>query len=537
MSSKKGNLLFISLLILIWGVALFLTNPSGNFPLNDDWMYSRQVYQLYTNHTYHIVNEYSPVLVSQVLWGTLFCLPYGFSFIALRISGILLGLVGSIVFYLLINRLLNNKLLSFLCSLLLVCNPFFFCLSNSFMTDVPFLTFSLISLILFIKALEKPGTNILLLASFAAIMATFIRQFGVIIPIAYGMVILLQRKQPLREKILNILPAIIIGTLLYVGLQILKSIGFGAYDRTEIGTFITDPLLFLQIKIRTGLALYYSGFFLLPLLILLKNPLKNTSQRQKIFIGIFSALFIIPLYSAWELLPLGNYLNTGGIGPITLKFEQEHLPDFPQPIIIALRTIALAGALLLLVHTGKAFSEMIEAIRKKTITESLRRKIFVTLCLMGYTFLVSVPYFFFDRYTLYFLPFFLIIILPGQIELVNLKLRRVAVSATVLFVFMAYSVIGTHDYFSWQRARWDALHYLTEEKKISAHDIDGGYEFNGWYIGVKYPEKPGRSWWFVDKDDYTVTQNMQDGYTAITFGYDKYYPFGSNEIYILYKDK
>ena len=243
---------------------LFVTNPTGNFPLNDDWMYSKQVLQLLQNHTYKIVNEYSPVLVSQVFSGALFCLPFGFSFIALRISGIVLGILGTIVFYLLLNRITNNKPLSFFCSLLIACNPFFFCLSNSFMSDVPFLSFSLISILLFFQQLEKPSLLLLLLASTASAVASLTRQFGVIIPMAYAIVMVVQNRKNIKNHLISFLPVIIIGLILFFTMLYLKRNGFGSYDKTELSTFLTDPLFFSQISARTGLTLYYSGFFCYP---------------------------------------------------------------------------------------------------------------------------------------------------------------------------------------------------------------------------------------------------------------------------------
>ena len=41
---------------------------------------------------------------------------------------------------------------------------------------------------------------------------------------------------------------------------------------------------------------------------------------------------------------------------------------------------------------------------------------------------------------------------------------------------------ATHDYLSWNRVRWQALHNLMQEPQISPNDIDGGFEFNGWYL-------------------------------------------------------
>lgn len=68
-----------SVLFLLLGflTVLLLTNPAGNFPLNDDWSYSQAVRDLVQNHKYLLTNSTSMPLLTQVLWGALFSLPAG----------------------------------------------------------------------------------------------------------------------------------------------------------------------------------------------------------------------------------------------------------------------------------------------------------------------------------------------------------------------------------------------------------------------------------------------------------------------------
>ena len=41
----------------------------------------------------------------------------------------------------------------------------------------------------------------------------------------------------------------------------------------------------------------------------------------------------------------------------------------------------------------------------------------------------------------------------------------------------AFAAASAHDYFAWNRARWDGLTFLLE--RGSVQEIDGGYEFAG----------------------------------------------------------
>ncbi|HXB11286.1 MAG TPA: hypothetical protein VNZ45_04825, partial [Bacteroidia bacterium] len=66
--------------------------------------------------------------------------------------------------------------------------------------------------------------------------------------------------------------------------------------------------------------------------------------------------------------------------------------------------------------------------------------------------------------------------------------------------------------------------------------IDGGYEFNGWYLIKWYPARAGKSWWYVDDDEYIVSFAEVDGYACIKrYGYANYLPCGNRNILILHR--
>jgi hypothetical protein len=73
-----------------------LVNPTGNFPILDDWSYGRSVKTLVEQGTLQYDGWNAPTLFFQVLYGALFCLPFGFSFEALRISTLVAGLAGGL---------------------------------------------------------------------------------------------------------------------------------------------------------------------------------------------------------------------------------------------------------------------------------------------------------------------------------------------------------------------------------------------------------------------------------------------------------
>ena len=63
-----------------------IIRPFQNAPFVDDWVYAWSVENLLAHGRVEVLNYSDNVNVAQVLWGALACLPFGFSFTALRIS-------------------------------------------------------------------------------------------------------------------------------------------------------------------------------------------------------------------------------------------------------------------------------------------------------------------------------------------------------------------------------------------------------------------------------------------------------------------
>lgn len=132
----------------------------------------------------------------------------------------------------------------------------------------------------------------------------------------------------------------------------------------------------------------------------------------------------------------------------------------------------------------------------------------------------------FDRYLLFLMPLAvaIIILLVRDAGLGNAVYPFRLLASASLILYAAFAIAGTHDYMSWNRARWQGLNDLEREQHVSADDIDdidGGYEFNSWYLyDSRYQGTPGKSGWYVFGDDYMVTFGPVTQYTEL-----KRYPF------------
>ena len=76
--------------------------------------------------------------VGPAIWGAAWSLVFGFSFATLRLSTLVLALVGCGALYLILRELEASPRVALLGALSVAANPVFFLLSSSFMTDVPF---------------------------------------------------------------------------------------------------------------------------------------------------------------------------------------------------------------------------------------------------------------------------------------------------------------------------------------------------------------------------------------------------------------
>jgi 4-amino-4-deoxy-L-arabinose transferase-like glycosyltransferase len=221
--------LLLSLAVV--ATAVVIINPVGDFPLNDDWSYGSAVKGLVEQGVYRLSDWTAMPLFTQAMWGSLFCLPTGFSFTALRFSTLAMSLLA-LVFLLLMLRRTGETRTSVLLTggLILLFNPIWLGLSHTFMTDVHFIALALVSLYLLALGMESRNRLALAGGILFALLATLVRQTGILIPVAFGFGYLSQR-QP-RPWQLG----------LAIGFLVLVVGGYLAYSRILADTVGTDVI-------------------------------------------------------------------------------------------------------------------------------------------------------------------------------------------------------------------------------------------------------------------------------------------------------
>lgn len=507
---RHTDLVMVGLLTLFWLLLIIVVNPIGNFPLNDDWAFGWTVKTLLTTGQFYLSDWTAPNLLPQGLFGTLFTLPFGFSFTALRFSTLTLGLLGVLATYGLLREV-NAGLGTALCgALILALNPLYFPLANSFMTDIPSFTFFMASIYCMIRGLKRRSTLLLGIGILLTFIAILNRQSSVIIIPAF--ILAYFRSNGISTR--TICTAIIIGVsaiVVYVSYsqwlefagrtpimynmqinQLLASYSRGIFDIAK--TYAWNIVII-------GV---YAGLFLFPLsIILFAIQYKNLSPWQK-QMEVLPALFVVAtaaiFFATNKPMPLiGNILNFADVGGQSLSGYD----SFLEPASIALirqgwqllTVLGVIGAALLLNCVLVITSQQLgsDHYAKKLSTNSETGSnwllIFITaLILMYFLGIAGLDRsYWFDRYLILFLPLVMMGASISTAKLRNSKIGSGAIcGAVVLLLFYGgVTIAGTHDHLASNRVLWQALKNTMEDGKVRPDQIDGGFEFNGWYFGNK----------------------------------------------------
>ena len=536
LQKNLANLLHPAVVIfLLWLIALIIINPIGEFPLNDDWAYSLVVKEWLDTGVYHVSDWPAMSLFAQICWGTLFAKVFGFSFTALRFSTLVIGAVGVLAFGKILKELHITAPYRALAMGVLLFNPLFLHLSCTFMTDVPFLSTCVIATYFYLKFIQHEGVYWWLLALFFSCSAMLIRQLGLFVPLAFTLALLFNFKSVKTSTLL----LSVLGVLLtYASLK-----GYTYYlDQTtgipsafsQVGSIMDrlKPAYVYDSSIKFGgIYLMYIGIFLLPIL------LTRFWTKSKLFYCVYGVILLgvaFLVYQSWNRLPLGNTIYDLGIGVVTLPDVLKGLSSFSGLVpwlSIVLKTLVVLGILLLSGHLAKGFKFLFIAAKHKLSKEQIF-KLGALFFVLGYAFFLIIDYYRFDRYMLPILPFLMMLILPKHPTKKRLLL---ILSSTLLLIISACSIIGTHDYLAWNKARWLALEYL-ENQGITSSKIDGGFEYNGWH--QTYHRNPdnqySKSWWFVDEDDYSVAFKPYHNYHSVAaFPYTRWLNWSKDTIHAL----
>lgn len=537
-------------LAVAWVASIAVVNPLGDFPLNDDWALAQTVQRLLETGDYVPSSWLAMSMATNVLWGTLFCLPAGFSFDALRLSTLVLALLGMFGVYRLGTELRLSRALRLLAALTLGFNPIYYALSHTFLTDVPFTALLVLAALFFVRCLDDDSNRNLGIGIGLAVAATLSRQVGVALPLAFAVAYVLRFGFGPRALLRGIAPLAICVAALLAFQQWLAATG----RLPPVYTQKTADLLYVLLTPRAlvfeamnaYVALLYFGLFLLPCLALLLPALWSQHGDGKIsgwlavvIVGGMSMLFT--QYVAQPMLPmLGNVIDPSGLGPLTLRDTYilgTRPPALPRAFWSTLTWLGIAGAVLIVAAFTLFVARMAAGLRPGRTAFETAGCLFLLLAATAYLFAVFTGDLA-DRYLVPALPL-LLLGFAGLYTRTAAPGRLFPTLGFVLLVAVAlFSVATTRDYLTWNRLRWQALDELTRVDRVARSDIDGGFEFNAWYFyDPAYERASGKSWWWVQGDTYLISFQDVLGYSAVKeYTYTRWLPPYTATVRVLKKD-
>jgi hypothetical protein len=549
----QGAVRDLLLLAAIWFASLLVVNPMGDFPLNDDWSFGRAVHHLLQTGQFRPTGWTGMPLISQALWGALFCLPGGFSFSALRFSTLLLSLCSLCAVYLLVRQVHPSRLLAAVATLTVGFNPIYYPLAMTFMTDVPFTTLLLGAAWFFLRYLQG-GSDMDQLCGLAfALAATLCRQLGLAAPLAFLISLLWSRGISVRWVIRGLLPLILCLGALFAFRYWLQVSGrlpalYSVRHDTLVSALFNPKHLVVGVPKHLGTGLIYLGGFSLAVIALIcPGAVEMKRNRRAVIVALCvgcAFLFGAALVLARYRMPMpteGNIVLAQGVGPLSLRdmhvLNLPHLPSVGKSFWLAVTAASLLGGAFLTGGAAGMAGTHWRSLRRTRLQVEQSASVFCLLCAGIYLgpILVIGGW---DRYYVPALPFLLVgmAALAARTQAHHTR-PRLALALLLLGSLSLFAVLGTRDYLAWNRVRWTALHDLLADGKVTPADVDGGFEFNGWHLyDAAYKEKPDKSWYWVDQDTYLLAFAEMPGYATVKeYRFSHWLPPYAGKILVLKK--
>jgi 4-amino-4-deoxy-L-arabinose transferase-like glycosyltransferase len=563
MSSRHGisDVMAIGILLLAWVAMVLLIHPAGNFPGADSWVYGLSVRSLLETGRFSLPSPASANIIVMIYWGALFCLPFGFSYNALRVATVVLGGAAPIALYGLVCACGGGRRRALIAALTLTVNPIFLQLATNFMSDVPFTALFAAALALYADWLQRPRRLTFYAAYAAALLALFIRQHGAALFVGFAMVHAI--RHGFRRPAIAVALVQVAGV---IGLQMLYEHWLVSTGRVHYLGLPASALMFshaaelaLTILVICLRFLPFIGFSLLPFLIyagwtkiFIFVPAAGGGYRLSL--GRVAAYALLGFGFFWtmqHILPVCDFFSPWGPGPLSLRDNWYTLAHNPPPpgnsdLFWPVVSLLSIGATLMLADPiGQQLSLCRRNWNKASPSAEMLTRFFllgVTLTYFAGVLLASNGGPVFDRY-----------FMPPLVPLLGLLSMRATGAATqrsgawtrpvlvagALAMFAAYAIGGAHDYLAWNRTRWRLTDGLLAAG-VSPHDIDGGVEFNGWYLtsDPHYSAIPGKRDWWVDRDTYVISSGPLAGYhEAQSESYFSWLRFDGLKVFVLHKDK
>lgn len=531
----------VVLILILYVACIVAVDPRGEFPLNDDWSYTRSAFAFGSGAGMKVDEWSAPSLVGQAFYGGLLTSVFSRTFLTLRISTLLLSCATALLLWAILQRLGFRRDFSAVMLLAWLFNPLQFNLAFTFMTEIPFIFFVALATYLFLLHLRSGKAMTLALSAATLGYAYMIRQTALFFILGAVAGVLIDRRRKIDRRAVHCALFALVTGVMIGGYYFWTANHGGATAAVQRKFDLLSHLTRRQILGNGYGMLFYLALMLLPVWLFLLPFLRGMSRGLSASLRRGSALFwsAVVVAGVWwfavqyqhsQYLPstayharmpfLLNVLYDSGLGPITLDpdyFGPSSTPIYPT-VWIALTALVAIGAVVctLLCTWGVA------AWRRRIALSGERGPLLVSsavslVLLMGFEIVFSHVQEggLFDRHILIAaLPFGLVLAVVGHSGDAGGSRRGLRAPAFVaLAPLMLFCVAATHDYFDWNRIRWEMGRELLRQN-VDPLTIAGGFEFNAWNNYDTFVARGNvgnvHHWWY-DRRDYLISMRPASG--------------------------
>jgi len=478
LEKTKYSYLPIAILILIYlllGVFLF---SFENYPIDDDWSYIKIAETFHHTGEIHFTPWTAMSLVFQVWWGTCFTRLFGYSIEMLRLSTLVISLLGLIFIYLLLRELKHHWQTSLLIIFLILFNPFSFPLNFTFFTDHFFISLLLISTYFYYKAFKDKKDSYLLIASLVASCSVLVRQNGILIPLSVFIYLLISERS-LKIIIRRSLFTLVIPITTFIIFTYWLNVIHGPPTEyikqfDKIVENLRKPHLFLiKIVWRPFIILEFMGFCLLPLSFSFLPKVKELFSRKHYFLLLLFCLAGTIFYLLFEHIGLYPTVDLWLNGFRFAYVSEYGYRDFLNILFFFYRILDFlsVASIVYLIHLLIKYRK---SIREKF---SLASPTFLILLIGIFQFLFFLTTGYkFSRYYLILIPFFIFVILEITRHIrIN---KRIFLPLLTIYTLFSFSI--TQDFMNWNQLKWQVAKQL-KDKGIPLQKISAGFACDAWH--------------------------------------------------------
>jgi hypothetical protein len=449
--------------------AAAILRPFQDTPYIDDWVYAWSVEQLRLNGRLELLDFSLHANVVQILWGWLFTGPFGFSFVALRWSTFTLAAAALCGMYFLLRQLDAGRKKALAGTATFGVYPIFAILSASFMTDVPFVSITVLASYAAVTALRYHSTRWLVVATILGSLAIGVRIIGLVMPFALSASLVLSHDAWGRRRgrwAIALAPIAVFAWLLYLVTSRIHHVADVTWLENSATRRLSQfdvvwQLLPAMSAETVGLLVGCLGLALLPLSLatLWRDTLPRTAAFVIAIAGVLASLHLAGTRYPLPLDADGTWRLDGlGFAPLLVPFYDG--PDIPAWITWA----ALAVAVVSIASVAAVVC------RRRALSPG---EPFLLWMFLGHAGALPVLWLIHDRYVLVFVPLAIALLLAAQ---PRIDLRA---AAGGLLLFALISAVGIKDHLQYNTALWTAVEAL-DRAGVPPSEVDGGYVVNGW---------------------------------------------------------